>query len=95
MADVLVLDDYGLAPLTEEPARDLLEVVDDRCGKRPMIIASQLPPESWYDTIPSATIADAILDRTIHSSHKLHMTGKSCRKALSAGSPMDSDKSNE
>ncbi len=78
--DVLVLDDFGLAPVTEEQARDLLEVVDDRCGKRPMIISSQLPPDNWYGTIPSATIADAILDRIIHSSHKLHMKGKSCRR---------------
>jgi DNA replication protein DnaC len=78
--DVLVLDDFGLAPLTDDQARDLLEVVDDRCGKRPLIIASQLPPENWYSLIPSATIAEAILDRIIHSSHKLHMTGKSCRR---------------
>jgi DNA replication protein DnaC len=95
--DVLVLDDFGLAPLTDEQARDLLEVVDDRCGKRPMIIASQLPPENWYSTIPSATIAEAILDRIVHSSHRLHMTGKSCRRGefkdnkadQSADSPMD------
>jgi DNA replication protein DnaC len=78
--DVLVIDDFGLAPMTEEQSRDLLEVVDDRCGKRPMIIASQLPPENWYGTIPSATIADAILDRIIHSSHKLAMAGRSRRR---------------
>lgn len=78
--DVLVLDDFGLAPMTEEQSRDLLEVVDDRCGKRPLIIASQLPPDNWYGAIPSATIADAILDRVIHGSHKLHLTGGSRRK---------------
>lgn len=95
--DVLVLDDFALAPLTEEQARDLLEVVDDRCGKRPMIIASQLPPDNWYGTIPSATIADAILDRIIHSSHKLHMTGPSCRRGrvVSADFPMDTEESTD
>jgi DNA replication protein DnaC len=98
--DVIVLDDFGLAPMTDEQARDLLEVVDDRCGRRPMIIASQLPPDNWYATIPGATIADAILDRIIHSSHKLHMTGKSCRRndskadknaATIADSPIDNE----
>lgn len=78
--DVIVLDDFALAPITDEQSRDLLEVVDDRAGKRPMIIASQIPPDNWYSTIPSATIADAILDRIIHGSHKLHLSGESRRK---------------
>ncbi len=78
--DVLVLDDFALAPMTDEQSRDLLEVVDDRAGKRPMIISSQIPPEKWYDAIPSATIADAILDRIIHGAYKLHLTGDSRRK---------------
>lgn len=78
--DVIVLDDFALAPITDEQSRDLLEVVDDRVGKRPIIIASQLPPENWYGAIPSATIADAILDRIIHGSHKLHLTGETRRK---------------
>jgi len=97
--DVLVLDDFGLAPLTDDQSRDLLEVVDDRCGKRPIIIASQLPPENWYSTITSATIAEAILDRIVHSSYRLHMTGKSCRRGEFkqhegdpiADSPIDTD----
>lgn len=94
--DVLVLDDFGLAPMTDEQSRDLLEVVDDRVGKRPLIIASQLPVENWYEAIPRATIADAILDRIIHSSHKLKMRGKSCRGSVKnkgdniADSPIDS-----
>jgi DNA replication protein DnaC len=78
--DVLVLDDFALAPMTDEQSRDLLEVVDDRVGKRPVIISSQIPPEKWYDAIPSATIADAILDRIIHGAYKLHLTGESRRK---------------
>jgi DNA replication protein DnaC len=94
--DVLVVDDFALAPLTEEQARDLLEVVDDRFGKRPLIIASQLPPDNWYGAIPSATMADAILDRIINGSQKLHLSGPSRRKNKtgidSADSPMDTDK---
>jgi DNA replication protein DnaC len=78
--DVLVLDDFALAPLTDEQSRDLLEVVDDRAGKRPLIIASQVPSDNWYNTIPSATIADAILDRVIHGSYKFHLAGESRRK---------------
>ncbi|MGI0133364.1 MAG: IS21-like element helper ATPase IstB [Candidatus Micrarchaeaceae archaeon] len=78
--DVVVLDDFALAPITDEQSRDLLEVVDDRAGRRPIIIASQLPPDNWYGAIPSATIADAILDRIIHGSHKLHLSGDTRRK---------------
>jgi DNA replication protein DnaC len=79
--DVLVLDDFALVPMTDEQSRDLLEVVDDRAGKRPMVIASQIPPDKWYGAIPSATIADAILDRLIHGAYKLHLTGESKRKS--------------
>jgi DNA replication protein DnaC len=78
--DVIVLDDFALVPMTEEQSRDLLEVVDDRAGKRPLIIASQIPPDNWHNAIPSATIADAILDRIVHGSHKFHLTGVSKRK---------------
>lgn len=78
--DVLVIDDFALSPLTDEQSRDLLEVVDDRSGRRPLIIASQVPPDKWYGAIPSATIADAILDRLIHGSHRLHLDGESRRK---------------
>lgn len=78
--DVLVLDDFALAPISDEQSRDLLEVVDDRVGKRPLIIVSQLPPGQWHGAIPSATIADAILDRIVHGAHKLHLEGESRRK---------------
>jgi DNA replication protein DnaC len=77
--DVLVLDDFGLAPMTEEQSRDMLEVIDDRSERRPVIIASQLPVENWYSAIPSATIADAIMDRIIHGSYKLQLTGGTLR----------------
>jgi DNA replication protein DnaC len=78
--DVLVLDDFALAPISDEQSRDLLEVVDDRVGKRPLIIVSQLPPGQWHGAIPSATIADAIIDRIIHGAHKLHLEGDTRRK---------------
>jgi DNA replication protein DnaC len=77
--DVLVLDDFGLAPMTEEQSRDMLEVIDDRAERRPVIIASQLPVDNWYSAIPSATIADAIMDRIIHGSYKLQLTGGTLR----------------
>ena len=83
--DVIVLDDFALGPMTDEQSRDLLEVVDDRTGKRPLIIASQVPPDNWYATIPSATIADAILDRIVHGSHKVHLTGPSKRNPKTKG----------
>jgi DNA replication protein DnaC len=77
--DVVVLDDFGLAPMTEEQSRDMLEVIDDRSERKPVIIASQLPTDNWYGAIPSATIADAIMDRIIHGSYKLNLTGGTLR----------------
>lgn len=78
--DVIIIDDFGLSPMTDEQSRDILEVVDDRSGTRPLIMTSQLPSDNWYGTIPSATIADAILDRIIHGSYKLNLEGESKRK---------------
>jgi DNA replication protein DnaC len=77
--DVLVLDDFGLAPMTDEQSRDILEVIDDRSERRPVIIASQLPVDNWYSAIPSATIADAIMDRIIHSAYRLDLKGGTLR----------------
>jgi len=81
--DILLLDDWGLSPLTSEEARELLEIIDDRHASRSSIITSQLPPEKWYDLIPDPTIADALLDRIIHRSHHLKMRGPSMRKLKS------------
>ncbi len=78
--DVLVLDDFGLAPLTAEQRRDLLEVLEDRYDRGSTIITSQLPIEHWHEIIGDPTIADAILDRVVHNSHKLHLKGESRRK---------------
>lgn len=78
-SDTLV-DDFGLAPLTDDMSRDLLEIVDDRSDAKSTILASQLPIQSWHDTISNPTLADAILDRIVHNSYKLVLKGDSMRK---------------
>ena len=77
--DLLVIDDFGHASVTDEISRDLLEIIDDRDVKS-TIIVSQLPTEHWHQTFTNATIADAILDRVIHSAYKLNLDGESIRK---------------
>jgi DNA replication protein DnaC len=81
---VLILDDWGLVPLTAEQRRDLLEVVDDRHGRASIIITSQLPVENWHTHIGDPTIADAVLDRLVHSAHRLALKGESMRKLRAA-----------
>lgn len=80
---VLVIDDLGLAPMTDHERRDLLEVIEERHDRCSTIVASQLPVEHWHDTIGDPTIADAILDRLIHNAHKIQLKGASMRKKLS------------
>lgn len=77
---VLVLDDFGLAPLTDPQRRDLLEIIEDRHGLRSTIITAQLPVNTWHETIGEPTIADAILDRLIHAAYHLDLQGESMRK---------------
>lgn len=79
---LLILDDWGMSPLTDIGRQDLLEFVDDRAGSGAIIIASQLPVKSWYDYINEPTLADAILDRIVHRSHKINLSGGSMRKKL-------------
>ena len=78
--DVLILDDWGLAPLTELQRRDILEILEDRHGVRSTIVTSQLPVENWHDYIAHPTIADAVLDRLVHNAHRIAMKGPSRRK---------------
>ncbi len=78
--DVLVLDDFAIAPLSDLERRDLLEVLEDRHGTRATIITSQLPPERWHDYLADPTVADAICDRVIHGAHKVALKGPSRRK---------------
>lgn len=79
-AGLLILDDFGLTHLDNKQQMDLMEIIEDRHGKHSTIIASQLPVASWYEIIGEATIADAILDRLVHSSHRIELKGDSLRK---------------
>ncbi len=78
--DVLILDDWGLAKLTAEHRRDLLEILEDRHGARSTLATSQLPIDKWHDIIGDATLADAILDRLVHNAYKINLKGGSMRK---------------
>lgn len=78
--DVLVLDDFLLAPLTDTERRDLLEVLEDRYGKSSTVITSQLPTKSWHQALGDPTIADAICDRLVHNAHVLSLRGSSLRR---------------
>jgi DNA replication protein DnaC len=79
-AHVLVIDDLGLAPMTDPERRDLLEVIEERHGHASTIVTSQLPVNHWHEQIGDPTIADAILDRLIHNAHKFNLKGGSLRK---------------
>ena len=81
--DLLVLDDWGLEKMTLGQRNDLLEIMEDRHGHRSTLITSQLPINQWHKTIGDATLADAILDRLLHNSHKLKLKGESMRKSRS------------
>jgi DNA replication protein DnaC len=78
--DLLITDDFGLTNLEQQHRLDLLELIEDRHGRKSTIISSQLPVESWYDVIGEETIADAILDRLIHTSHRIELKGESMRR---------------
>jgi DNA replication protein DnaC len=78
--DVLVLDDWGIAPLRDQERRDMLEIVEDRHGARATIITSQLPVENWHDYVGDPTIADALLDRVVHNAHRIKLKGPTRRK---------------
>jgi DNA replication protein DnaC len=89
--ELLILDDWGLAPLTPEQGRDLLEVLDDRHGRSSTIMTSQLPVEHWHELIGNQTIADAILDRLVHNAHRLILKGDSMRKLAAKQSDLDAN----
>ena len=79
--ELLILDDWGMQPLDAAQRQDLMEVIEDRHGRHSTLIASQLPVKHWHDYIGEATLADAILDRLVHGSHRLELKGGSMRKA--------------
>ena len=75
-----MLDDFGLAPLTDDHRRDFLELLEERPGSRASIVTSQLPVEHWHEIIGDPTLADAILDRLVHNADKIPLKGESMRK---------------
>jgi DNA replication protein DnaC len=77
--DLLVLDDWGLQKLASSERNDLLEVLEDRSGKRSTAVTSQVPVESWHEVVGSPTLADAILDRLLSNAHRLKLTGETLR----------------
>ena len=81
--DLLILDDWGLEKMSLSQRNDLLEIMEDRHGLKSTLITSQLPIIHWHKAIGDATLADAILDRLLHSSHKLTLKGESMRKIMS------------
>lgn len=78
--DVLVIDDWAMAPIKDDERRDLLEVLEDRYGTRSTVVTSQLDPKRWHDHIADPTHADAICDRLLHTAHRIALKGPSKRK---------------
>jgi len=78
-AKLLILDDWGMAPLSPEQRRDILEIMDDRFGRASTIVTSQFPVDHWHQLIGDPTLADAILDRIVHNAHRLTLSGESLR----------------
>nr|WP_269465181.1 ATP-binding protein [Pedobacter sp. PACM 27299] len=81
--DLLILDDFGLQAFDNQDRETLMDIIDDRHGKRSTIISSQIPVSAWYEIIGGeGTIADAILDRIVNSSHRIDLKGESMRKGI-------------
>jgi DNA replication protein DnaC len=84
--ELLVIDDWGVEPLSAENARDLLEILDDRYQSRSTLLSAQAPVDVWHELIGDPTIADAALDRLIHNAHRIQLSGESMRKKRTPGS---------
>lgn len=83
--DVLVVDDWAMAPLTETERRDFWEICEDRYQTRSIILTSQLPVARWHEQVGDPTVADGILDRLVHNAHRIEMKGDSMRKKNGGG----------
>ena len=86
--DVLIVDDWAMAPLADQERRDFLEICDDRYATRSTVLTSQVPISHWHDQIGDPTIADSILDRLVHNAHRIELAGASIRKTKN-GKPSD------
>jgi DNA replication protein DnaC len=78
--DLLVVDDWAMAPLGDAERRDFLEICEDRYQVRSLILTSQLPVAKWHEQIGDPTLADSILDRLVHNAHRIEIRGESMRK---------------
>jgi DNA replication protein DnaC len=81
--DLLILDDWGLAPFTASQRRDMLELLDDRYGHRSTLVTSQMPVDKWHALIGDPTLGDAILDRLVHNAYRIELKGESMRRRSS------------
>jgi len=79
---LLIIDDFGLHPFNEESRMALLEMIEDRHGKNSTIITSQFPVSKWHELIGESTVADAIMDRMVYTSHRINLDGDSMRKKM-------------
>lgn len=86
-AQLLIIDDFGLAPVDATARHDLLEILEERCGRRSTIITSQFPVAKWHDLIGDPTYADAILDRIVHNAYRIELAGESLRKNRKSANP--------
>ena len=84
--DLLIIDDFGIHPIDRHARLALLEIIEEMHGRRSTIIATQLPVSAWHELLEEQTIADAILDRIIHSAHRIELKGESMRKKKAAQS---------
>ena len=82
--ELLIIDDWGLEPLSQSQKNDLLEIMEDRHNGKSTIFTSQLPTNKWHEFINDPTLADAILDRLLHNAHKLTLKGESMRKVMTS-----------
>ena len=78
--DLLILDDFGMQPFDAQSRMNLMDVIEDRYGKKSTIITSQIPVKDWYDVIGDKTVADAIMDRVVHQAIRIELFGESLRK---------------
>jgi len=78
--DILVLDDFAMAPLKDSERRDFLEICDDRYQRRSLILTSQMPLAHWHEQIGDVSVADSILDRVVHNAYRIELNGESMRK---------------
>lgn len=84
-ADLLILDDWGLEPIDAAARHDLLEILEDRYGRRSTIVTSQVPVDRWHALVGDPTYADAVLDRLVHNAHRLDLEGDSLRRTRPPG----------